>query len=54
MNKLATSEYPLQPSYTIPSQYDPGTTKMELQDTLTYDRKSIIFALSFPHPSQLT
>lgn len=39
MNKLAPSDYPLQPSYSIPSQYDPGTTKMELQDTLTYDRK---------------
>jgi hypothetical protein len=40
MNKLTSSEYPMQPSYSVPSQYDPGTTKLELHDTLSYDRKS--------------
>jgi len=48
MNKLAPSEYPLQHSYSIPSQYDPANTKMELQDSLTYDPTAFQYMNSVP------
>ncbi|KAJ2960671.1 hypothetical protein NQZ79_g4061 [Umbelopsis isabellina] len=49
MNKLSSSEYTLQPPYSVPSQqYDPSTTtKMELQD-IAYDATAFQYMNAVP------